>query len=883
MESQKTNQSEKKPKQVKPQQNKEEKPKEKKNTNSPSKKDKTTIQSPKSPKAKLDFTMTESNQKQQLKKNEQNKKKKEETKKTKKDNRLHSASQKKDRNNNNKIDTTTRNAKKIKNLSVEKYINTDANNIKTPHNLKIVIQSPKKSPNSTKKNKNKKDTKEKVDPLIENYDPNLYGFNLYKHIKANLRYKDKLCKEQLSKDSYYCLDCKISTCKKCPSYHIHVGHNLVEKCPYYESDQKIIDDSFNEIDSILNQNPDFLNNKKLKDELKKTVNDSIDNIITRLNEIKEAKIQELDKIFENTDGYIELLKKKKEKLKNDIKKYLNKQKDFYFINIKEENEQKEEKNEKENEKEKENASAPDLDVLKNLNNNNNNNNEEGLIENNNDTYNTTFLIIYDLYKNTLYINDQICKVLNNLKANKDNYLSEFNGNIKQINEDIDKLSQPFNGTFKYSDLTRDFYKMITDKLKKYSEKIDAMRIYIFDMANTNGNYDAIDNESKYTETRIKQRFDNILNYQIPENNKDDSLTLKTKSLKGNKGLHRLSIYVNTELPMIKIKTNPNNKSNASIKKDKKPKVIYEKPDDIKLDKEILQKYYAFESYNTIHNYFRYKKPNPDDDLNDVLDDDIDIARPVPGTNEMVLYDKKTSNLIKKEVKFDKKKHKYLYFLNGCRYVLIKDILYIFGGVDSEKKPTKIAYVYFIKTNELKLMPDMLKPHAYHSVEYLDFYKSIVVIGGERSAACEIFDLETGLWKELPEMNIPKAHCNLFLDKFTHVIYTFFGVVGDITDKNNYIDVIECLELKRLVLGWSIVDYKNKAEMDFKSGYSKILPLSKEIVLIYGATNMRNKAKKAAAYIIPKCEIVKIDKKIFNEIKEQSKYSRKLSKILTSYI
>ena len=72
-------------------------------------------------------------------------------------------------------------------------------------------------------------------------------------------------------------------------------------------------------------------------------------------------------------------------------------------------------------------------------------------------------------------------------------------------------------------------------------------------------------------------------------------------------------------------------------------------------------------------------------------------------------------------------------------------------------------------------------------------------------------------------------------------------------------------------------------MDFKSGYNKILPISPEMILIYGATNMRDFVKKAAVYIIPKFEIVKIDNKIFKEIKETSKYSRKLSKILSTYI
>ena len=103
-----------------------------------------------------------------------------------------------------------------------------------------------------------------------------------------------------------------------------------------------------------------------------------------------------------------------------------------------------------------------------------------------------------------------------------------------------------------------------------------------------------------------------------------------------------------------------------------------------------------------------------------------------------------------------------------------------------------------------------------------------------------------------------------MNKFSHVIYVFFGVIGNIIEKHNYTDVIEVLEFKILAFGWSKIDYNNKVEMDFKSGYNKILSICPEMILIYGVTNMRDFVKKAAVYIIPKFEIVKIDNNIFNE-------------------
>ena len=715
---------------------------------------------------------------------------------------------------------------------------------------------------SKKKHEVKKEENKATQIPDENYDPNLYGFNLYKNIKENLKNKEKLCKDNLTKESFYCLDCKLSTCKRCPNFNVHRGHNLIPKYTYYSYDEKKLQDTFDCIDKLLEENPDYINNKILRDSLKKTVTDSIDKLINRLNDIKNQKLKELDKLFESSDGCLDALKEKEKVIKNDIKNYLEKQNDFYFLKVEEEP----------------NLNDPDYDVLKNLNLGNKESNP-GMVVNNKDTYNSVFLINYDIYKNTAFINSEIRNLMNDIQTNRDKYLTEFNLNLKIINENVDKFSQQFNGLFNFGFLNTEFYKMVNDKLKKYNEKIDGMRQYIFDMVNKDGNYDKIDKDIRMTETNIKQYFDNILNYQYS----DDDIPANAK-LKGGKyvnNFHRLSMYLNVGLAVDKLRNNM--KNNGCLNKNKDG-LIYDKPEDVKLDKEILQRYFAYETYNTVHNYFRYKKPKSEmEAIEEEFDEDTDVAKPIPGTNEMQLYDKRTTTMTKKIVKFEKKKHKYTYFLNGCRSVLVKDVLYILGGVDKEKKPTKMAYAYYIKTNELKLMPEMLSPHAYHSVQFLDYYKSIIVVGGENCSSCELYDFNTGLWRGLPELNIPRATCSLYLDKFTHAVYSFFGIIGNITEKNNFTDVIECLELKRLSLGWCKVEYNNKAEMDFKSGYNNIISLSPEMLLIYGAQNMRDFVKKAAVYLIPKFEIVKIDNRIYAEIKETSKYSRKLSKILDNYI
>ena len=734
-----------------------------------------------------------------------------------------------------------------------------SNNLKAPHQNTVfpknVNLNKKESKSKVKKEeqKNEEQKVEEVNPTRipdENYDPNLYGFNLYKNVKENLKNKDKLCKDELTKESYYCLDCKLSTCKKCSNFDSHKAHTLIPKYIYYSYDEKNVQDIFNPIDSLLEESPDYIHNKILKENLKKTVNDSINQLINRLNDIKNQKLKELDTLFEKSDGCLDTLKEKEKTIKNDIKNYLEKPKDFYFLEV---------------------EGVPQLHV--------NNPDHSGMIESNKDTYNSIFLINYDIFKNTAFINNEIRNLMKNIESNKEKYLTEFNLGLNQINEDVDKFSKEFKGIFHFPFLKTDFYKMVNDKLKKYDEQNCGMKKYVFDNVNKDGNFDKIDKDSRAMETQVRQYLDNILHYQLSD--KDDQSNNNSKSLKGSNNFQKLSTLLNFGLAVEKLR---NNLKNSGCLNKNKDGLIYGNPDDVKLDKEVLQKYFAYETYNTVHNNFRYKKPKTEmEEIEEEFDEDTEVAKPIPGTNEIQLYDKKTTTLTKKFVKFDKKIHKYTYFLNGCRSVLVKDLLYILGGADKEKNPTKIAYTYNIKTNELKLMPQMINPHSYHSVQFLNFYKSIIVVGGENCSSCEIYDLNLGKWNSLPDLNIPRAHSNLYLDKYTHAIYSFFGIIGDITEKNNYIDVIECLDLKMLALGWCKVEYNNKAEMDFKSGYNKLLPVSPEMILFYGAQNLRNLVKKAAIYIIPKFEMVKIDNKIYAEIQEASKKSLKLSKILSIYV
>ena len=729
------------------------------------------------------------------------------------------------------------------------------------------IEAVQKIPENKISEEKKEEEEQDKMPEIPLEEANKYEFNLYKHLKENIKNKDKLCKDGISSESLYCLECKVSVCPKCALFKVHNGHELVQKFPYYKCEKSFVDESFKDIDSIFSLNPSYLNINKVKGELKMQISNQISQLINQLNKVKDTKMEEVENIFVGTENCVEKLRENELKVKKNLNNFLETQKNFFCIDINEG-------------VDSQNVNPEASEVLKNLEGEGAS--PMGMIQPNKDTVNSTFLLTYDLLKNTEFMNNLIRDIFIDIKSNTERYINEFTSKAKEVEEAINRLLTPFEGMFKYQYLLCDFYAQINHKISKYNKKIEDMKNIIFEKVNKRGGFDDIERDNRIANTQIATRFENILNNQLID--EDEATTIRSLMTKGKKNRK----YGAGASKAASIMTSSKMKGGTLMPGAGKDNLltnlpkIYESPDEIKLNKDILQEYFIYEALNFVKNNFR-KKKNVLDELNEEFDGEVDIAKPIPGTNEMQCYDKKTKNIIKKVVKFDKKVHKYTYFLNGCRTLLIKDRLYIIGGVDKENQITKVAYVYYIRTNELKAMPDMLRPHAYHSVDFLDYYKSIVVVGGENISSCELYDMNIGGWRDLPEMKIPRAHCGIYLDKMNHAIYSFFGVIGNITDKNNYTDVLECLELRKLALGWYKIDYNNKAEMNFKSGINKILPLTPEMVLIYGATNMRDFAKKSAVYLIPKQEIIKIDNKIFNEIREASKKSKKLSKVLTSYI
>ena len=702
---------------------------------------------------------------------------------------------------------------------------------------------------------------QKLDKIFKDADQiSKYDFNLHKHLKENIKFRDKQCKDGLNKETLYCLECKLATCPKCPQFHSHNGHLLITKYPYYICENSLINESFNEINTILEINPEFLDSKKVKEELINLVNTNIEILQKKLIEVKNSKLKEIQQMFEKSENCVDILAKKVQKLKKDLKDFIEKQKNFFCIDISDKSDLESIK--------KSNPEANEL--ITNLQEGSKTN--RGLITTNKDNLNTTFLINYDLLKHTKNINDQIRYFINDIRINREKFINDLNHKKEVIYDDMNKLQSLFDGTLNYQYLTTEFYKIIYDKISKYDDRIENMKRKIMDKVNKKGNFEEVEKDNKVSGTHLNLKFENILNNQLIDKEEAKTILTKNKS-KGALKKNQLYSGSKSKKPLTTIN---------GEKLEVTPEKLYNNSNEVKLDKAALQDFFSYEALDLVDKNFRIKKKKKYEEVELEFDEDIDVAKPIPGKTEIMVFDRKSMNMVKKTIKFDKNIHKYLNFLNGSRSILIKDKLYIFGGVDKDNTPTKVAWVYYIKENELKPMHDMLNPHAYHCVQFLDYYKSIVVIGGENCTSCELYDMKTGQWRNLPDLKIPRANCILYLDKITHRLYAFFGILGKIAEKNNnFSDALECLEFRKLALGWSKVDYNNRAEISFRTGINQILPLNPEMLLVYGGSSMREFIKKAAVFVLPRTEMIKIDNRTFNEIREASKKSKRLSKILST--
>ena len=875
---------------------------------------------------------------------------------------------------------------------------------------------------STKENEIK-DKKILTKSELLNKPKELLEFDVLSHFNENISRPDKNDLNNISQNSYYCINCKHSDC---PFYDEkkHLIINRV-KCLLYDSN------FFDEIDSYINE---ALNFSYLKNEIKDNINNYVDKMKETLDKLRENKFNEIDVFFEENQKNFYKLKNEYINIRKNIEEYYEINKKFFNIELNQE-------------KIDENKIIPSI-----LNNNEKDEKENCYIEDidisspNRDIENAVFLLNFELMN--------LCETKN---LENIYYIKTIKKRIELFNTKIQSdLDKDMNTIFKFINLDTKPEKYIENKYwdveirtKKYTEIINQFKETICDIYHRTGNLEKIKDLIDILDSKLKKNnkiifgqkyFNkdkktievNNLNLNNKENisNNEQRNTVnsrkrnnisathkrtssKAKSLKkyntvrgksSNKNKRNdnniknniqtltlsndillRNIIKNKNEKYNQTETNINNTNNAQVNQKK----LYQKminfqnciPDDIILDKRVIQRFFAYSIseiykknfekidvnntdiyYNIINkdniylnkerqsknqkdmnnkninnntkrgtsskkykfnntntnnklipNYYTNRtKPNNRYDPNNNLEKekfDIEkmdpsnqyniksvsylsnytnrynslkeIAKPIIGSNQIQLFFQKSQKIIRKTTSLNKEEHGYSLFPEGCRHILIENNLYIIGGTNHVRQPINIVLCYNILFGTLKRLQDMVFPHSYHTVEYLENFDSIICIGGENSNQCEIMDLENKKWIKLPNLNNPRGNANVYYNNLTSELFVLFGICGIMCEKINYSDSIEVLELKDIDKGWIIVDYYKTPGLNLKLNYCMTIPFTKEQLLIYGGSNMRSFSKNIyALFHMIKNECNKVDTQTMELIKLEEKKSRLVDLALT---
>ena len=876
---------------------------------------------------------------------------------------------------------------------------------------------------STKENEIK-DKKILTKSELLNKPKELLEFDVLSHFNENISRPDKNDLNNISQNSYYCINCKHSDC---PFYDEkkHLIINRV-KCLLYDSN------FFDEIDSYINE---ALNFSYLKNEIKDNINNYVDKMKETLDKLRENKFNEIDVFFEENQKNFYKLKNEYINIRKNIEEYYEINKKFFNIELNQE-------------KIDENKNIPSI-----LNNNEKDEKENCYIEDidisspNRDIENAVFLLNFELMN--------LCETKN---LENIYYIKTIKKRIELFNTKIQsELDKDMNTIFKFINLDTKPEKYIENKYwdveirtKKYTEIINQFKETICDIYHRTGNLEKIKDLIDILDSKLKKNnkiifgqkyFNkdkktievNNLNLNNKENisNNEQRNTVnsrkrnnisathkrtssKAKSLKkyntvrgksSNKNKRNdnniknniqtltlsndillRNIIKNKNEKYNQTETNINNTNNAQVNQKK----LYQKminfqnciPDDIILDKRVIQRFFAYSiseiykknfekidvnntdiyynimnkdniylnkerqsknlkdmnnkninnntkrgtsskkyKFNNTNNtnnrlmpnyYTNRTKPNNRYEPNNNLEKekfDIEkmdpsnqyniksvsylsnytnrynslkeIAKPIIGSNQIQLFFQKSQKIIRKTTSLNKEEHGYSLFPEGCRHILIENNLYIIGGTNHVRQPINIVLCYNILFGTLKRLQDMVFPHSYHTVEYLENFDSIICIGGENSNQCEIMDLENKKWIKLPNLNNPRGNANVYYNNLTSELFVLFGICGIMCEKINYSDSIEVLELKDIDKGWIIVDYYKTPGLNLKLNYCMTIPFTKEQLLIYGGSNMRSFSKNIyALFHMIKNECNKVDTQTMELIKLEEKKSRLVDLALT---
>ena len=702
------------------------------------------------------------------------------------------------------------------------------------------------------------DKKEKISlNNLSEENKNAKYVDIFLHLKLNMQNNSINCRCD-NDEKFYCIPCKVTCCSLC-NLKVHQPHILINM-KEYNLDKKRLNIIFDDFSKNIKKSRLITGTKELKQEMDKSVDAFVDEMIAKLNKFRKIKKEEIEKLFKKLEENKELMSKSINEIKKNLCEYVDKNKKFFNLDGTGINE-----------------------------------------EVNNDINNTHFLLSYDILNLTNQGINQIYTKIDTLEEDLQNYLNNQDEDFTRIRTEMDKLlksgilsenknnengktnsnsknnskgnssskknkkgkdvkenvqeneyevspnlSTP-SGHFVYTavELGQEHFDPVNERIKKYNKHIENFKKGMYRLITKNGNLKEIEKSIK---------------------------TIESKRLRGADSLFSQRDVGNIVLPETFYSS-----SNLNIKKNIKNE------NDICLNNPLIDRYFGYLFLDLYEKNFKVLSKELQSSHADLMikvneeEEENDIGKVIEGTNEIQIYEKRNNKMYKIPVKLTKNPFGYTKFPIGCRCILIGDKMYISGGRDEYNEYANVL-IFDRKTKSIKRIMDMRVPRAYHTMIYSETFNSIMVFGGENETSVEIFDPLTNRWQLLPDLNIPRSNIIYYCDNPRGILYTMFGNEGSILD-NKYSDAIEFLDLKNIKEGWNILDYKNKSEIDLKS-LMNIYPLNTDLILLYGGVVFRGTSKSVCIFNITRSEITKIDAKILEALRMEAKKSKKLSTIIS---
>ena len=176
------------------------------------------------------------------------------------------------------------------------------------------------------------------------------------------------------------------------------------------------------------------------------------------------------------------------------------------------------------------------------------------------------------------------------------------------------------------------------------------------------------------------------------------------------------------------------------------------------------------------------------------------------------------------------------FPNGGAYCNYENGLYFSGGQEYLKDASKL-FLFIAKNplieNAVKL-PMMKYSHWNHSM--IADKDKIYVIGGYNSNKCEIYDISSKNWSEMPDL-IAKERQRTMLFVENNFLYCFMGL-----SQNGILDSVERINLDNIDAGWESIIIDNVDDINLKFYGAGIIRMNQSNKIYFIGGKKENKKK-----------------------------------------